>query len=109
MIPQQIPVGKKFDNGKPMMNLLPPEGLNEVAKVLTFGATKYGPHNWRNGLDYSRLLSATQRHINQYNSARCSDQDNESGISHLAHAACNLLMLIEFETLGMGNDDRWKK
>jgi len=90
-----------------MMNLLPPEGLSEVSKVLTFGATKYGAHNWRSGLQYSRLLSASMRHINAFNGGV--DIDPESGISHLAHAACNLLMLIEFEALGLGEDDRWEK
>lgn len=88
------------------MSLLPPAGLNEVAKVLTFGANKYGAHNWRSGIQYSRLLSATMRHLNSFNSGN--DLDGESGISHLAHAACNLLMLIEYQTLKLGKDDRWK-
>lgn len=38
-------IGKKFDNDKPMMNLLPFEALEEVAKVLTYGANKYGKDN----------------------------------------------------------------
>ena len=99
--------GKKDDQKKPMMSLLPPAGLNEVSKVLTFGANKYGAHNWRRGLTYSRLVSATMRHLNSWNSG--TDIDPESGISHLAHAACNLLMLIEYEKLGLGKDDRWRK
>jgi hypothetical protein len=81
--------------------------LNEVSKVLSFGADKYGTHNWRSGLTYSRLLSASMRHINSFNKGI--DIDPESGISHLAHAACNLLMLIEYQALDLGKDDRWGK
>ena len=39
--------GKKYDGEKPQMYLLPPKAITEVAKVLTFGASKYGPDNWR--------------------------------------------------------------
>ena len=39
--------GKKFDNEKPKMYLLPPKALIEVSKVLTFGAQKYDEENWR--------------------------------------------------------------
>jgi hypothetical protein len=39
--------GKKYDAGKPMMELIPPHAEIELAKVLTFGAEKYGPENWR--------------------------------------------------------------
>ena len=39
--------GLKFDSEKPRMDLLPPKAIFEVAKVLGFGAEKYGPENWR--------------------------------------------------------------
>ena len=39
--------GLKFDSEKPRMDLLPPKAISEVAKVLGFGAEKYGPENWR--------------------------------------------------------------
>jgi hypothetical protein len=98
--------GKKFDSQKPMMVLLPPTALTDVAKVLTFGANKYGAHNWREGIIHSRLLSATMRHVNSYINGE--DLDPESGINHLAHASCNLMMLLEYINLGLGKDDRWK-
>jgi hypothetical protein len=90
-----------------MMALLPPEALNEVAQVFTFGAKKYGADNWRAGLSYRRLLSATMRHVNAYNSGE--DIDSESGLSHTAHAVANLLMLCEYSLLDLGEDDRWTK
>ena len=54
-----------------------------------------------------RLIAAALRHVNAYNGGE--DCDPESGVSHIAHAACNLLMLIESKNLGLGTDDRWKK
>ncbi len=32
--------------------------------------------------------------------------DKESGINHLAHAAANLMMLLEYQNRGTGEDDR---
>ena len=40
-------LGRKFDNGKPQYSLLPPLALIEAVKVLTFGAKKYSPDNWK--------------------------------------------------------------
>lgn len=99
-------VGLKFDQGKPQLSLLPIEALEEIAKVLTFGAKKYNKGNWRKGLLYSRVLDAALRHIYAYNNKQ--DTDPETGISHLAHAACNLLFLLTYEKLGLGKqyDDR---
>lgn len=82
---------QKFDQNKPRMDLLDPQWLEGVARILTFGAEKYAAHNWRQGIEYSRLLAATQRHLNEF--AQGFVKDPESGESHLLHAACNLMML----------------
>lgn len=89
------------------MDLIPPLALNEVAKVFAFGANKYGDHNWRGGLNWSRLAGASLRHITAWISGETLDP--ESGCSHLAHAACNILMLLESGRLDLGKDDRWRK
>jgi len=99
--------GKKYDEKKPMMDLLPPEALTEIAKVLTFGAEKYDRGNWAKGLNYSRVISATLRHLNAYNAGE--DKDPESGMSHIAHAACNLTFLLHFIKHNPELDDRWTK
>lgn len=96
--------GKKFDSEKPRMALLPHESLEEIAKVLTFGSKKYGKNNWKGGLSYERLISASMRHIGQFNNGE--DKDPETGISHVAHAACNLLFLIWMEKNRQDLDDR---
>lgn len=95
--------GVKHDNEKPMMELLSPFALEQVAAVMTFGARKYSANNWRLGFKYSRLISAVLRHIMAYQ--RGEAKDPETGLSHLAHACCGLFMLLEFEVTGAGEND----
>ena len=95
--------GVKNDQEKPQMALLSPFALEEIAKVMTFGAKKYSENNWRNGFKYTRLLSAVMRHLNAYQKGEALDP--ETGLSHLAHASCGLLMLLEFEQTGAGEND----
>lgn len=99
--------GKKFDTGKPRMDLLPSDAIVEVAKVLTFGAQKYGDGNWANGLDHSRLYAAAERHLADYNAGN--DIDEESGLHALAHAACDILMLLWMIKHRPELDNRWIK
>jgi len=88
--------GKKYDGEKPQMYLLPPKAITEVAKVLTFGASKYGPENWRKLDDLqNRYSSAAMRHIFAHIDG--SVLDEESDLSHLAHAICCLLFKLEIE------------
>lgn len=88
--------GKKFDGGKPLMGCLPPHAELEIAKVLTFGAEKYGRDNWRT-LDslQTRYTDACMRHLNAYRRGEVVDE--ESGLHHLAHAMCCLMFKLEDE------------
>lgn len=97
--------GTKFDNGKPMMAYLDCNAIMQEAAVFTFGADKYAPWNWRNGLTMSRLLSASLRHIFQFLAGQ--DNDPESGLSHLAHARCNLAMAMWTLEHRKALDDRY--
>jgi len=99
--------GIKYDENKPAMDLLPAFPLIEVAKVLEFGAKKYGRFNWMKGMKWSRLTSATLRHIMKWNNGE--DVDEESNIHHLAHAACNILFLLDYAYRHADLDDRWIK
>lgn len=104
----ELKEGTKYDAGKPTTALLPSQPLLEIAKVLDYGASKYAPHNWTKGIKYSRVLSAAQRHMLAWNEGE--SVDPETGISHLAHAACNLLFLLDYEARNMIEfDDRRKK
>lgn len=98
--------GVKYDNNKPDVSLLPPEALLEIAKVFDFGKGKYSAHNWRGGFVWTRISSAVLRHI--YAWLKGEDKDPESGLSHLAHAACGLMFLLTFEVTKKGEDDRYK-
>jgi len=96
----------KFDDGKLPLHLLSTEAMNQTAAVLAFGAQKYAEHNWRKGFVWSRPLSAAMRHITAFNDGK--DRDPESGLSHLAHAACCIMFLLEFEKTHQHLDDRYK-
>jgi hypothetical protein len=88
--------GRKFDGGKPQYGLLPPLALEETAKVLTFGAQKYEPDNWKFVPDSKRrYFDALQRHLWQWKGGEQNDQ--ETGLSHLAHAMCCLMFLYEHD------------
>lgn len=95
---------KKNDQDKPDFTLIPQEALLEVSKVFTFGAKKYGRFNYSNATTRSRYIAAALRHINQY--LRNEDLDDETSISHLAHATASLMMGLDAIKLNKGEDDR---
>ena len=98
----------KHDNNKARMDLLSPIGMARLSEVLRFGASggKYEDHNWRKGLQWSRVIGATLRHLFSFMGGE--DKDPESGLSHVAHAMCNLMFLSEFEETHKELDDRYK-
>lgn len=88
--------GNKLDDGKARWDLLDFKHLNNVAEVLTAGAAKYSPDNWKKVPDAkNRYFAALLRHIAAYKQGELVDK--EDGLSHLAHAACNLMFLDYFE------------
>jgi hypothetical protein len=89
-------VGRKDDRMKLRYDLFPPESLRGIVKVLTYGAEKYGDENWKR-LEHaeSRYYAACMRHLEAWRSGEILDR--ESGIPHLAHAACGLVFLIWLE------------
>jgi hypothetical protein len=95
----------KFDAGKPPLGLISRTALEEEAKVMAYGVSKYGIHNWRAGMDFSRLMDAALRHV--YAFADGEDLDKETGLSHLAHARCCLAFLLEYQGKSLGTDDRF--
>lgn len=97
----------KNDDGKPRLDLLPPELMLAVGQVLAFGAKKYGDRNWELGMRWGRAYAAMQRHLLAWWAGE--DTDDETGFSHLAHAACCVAFLLAYEQRGIGEDDRPKK
>ena len=85
-------IGMKFDMDKPDYSLMPFGALDEVTKVLTYGAKKYDRHNWQHVADI-RYQAALMRHFSKYMQGE--QNDPETGISHLAHMACSVLFLLQ--------------
>lgn len=102
----ELTEGTKYDSGKVPLELLPTQALEEVARVLDFGQKKYASWNWAKGFKWTRLIGAAIRHIYAYQ--RGEDKDPESGLSHLSHAACCILFLLQHEISNLGEDDRYK-
>lgn len=82
----------KYDSGKPRFSLIDPKFMLEFAQVMTMGAEKYGADNWKtieNAIP--RYKDALHRHLNAFEQGKMDDE--ESGLSHLAHVAANAMFL----------------
>ena len=88
----------KADAGKPKLTLVPHQIIYDVAEVREYGNNKYpegGPDNWKQ-VDVQRYRDALFRHLLAY----LDDPhgvDEESGIEHYKHMACNMAFLCEME------------
>ena len=97
---------EKFDLGKPEHHLLPSLAIEEITKAMTYGAEKYEAYNWTvgKGIKWSRYFNACLRHLWKF--WRGIRKDEESGLSHLAHAGACVLILLELCLIRKGIDDR---
>lgn len=94
----------KYDGEKAEYHLIPLEVLPPVGRVLEYGAQKYGAHNWRKGMKWSRLFNSTLRHLFAW---WCGEEtDPESGESHLAHVVINVMFLLSYKINQNGEDNR---
>lgn len=90
--------GMKFDGGKRDFTLLPWAAVEEIVKVLEFGARKYERDNWKKVEDAQhRYTKAAFRHLIAYNNREINDP--ESGLPHLAHLGCCILFLLALEKI----------
>lgn len=101
-----IYLGKKHDQSKPDLSLLPREFLDEVSKAFMHGEKKYGRYNYLGGMDWHRLVGAALRHLTAFNDGE--DLDPESGNSHLGHAGASIAMLLVYIKRNLGKDTRHK-
>ena len=85
----------KADAGKPRPTLVPVSLIRAVTAVREYGCRKYhDPNNWKQ-VEPQRYRDALYRHWLEYLSG--APIDEESGLPHLWHCACNLAFLIEME------------
>lgn len=94
--PQNAPqAGMKFDTDKPKFSLIPRGVLGAVVRVLTFGAKKYAPDNWKK-IEPERYYDALWRHVEAYRNGE--QHDPETKEHHLAHAICCLMFMLWLDT-----------
>lgn len=86
----------KADGGKPRPTLVPPSLMEAVTAIREYGCSKYhDPDNWKR-VEPQRYRDAAYRHWLAYLKDPHS-VDEESGLPHLWHLACNVSFLIELE------------
>ena len=84
----------KNEEGKYRPTLLYTSFIKEVSRVRMYGIKKYGEpgDDWKT-TEAIRHFDAMLRHIFAFLDGE--EVDSESGLSHLAHAATNLMFEIE--------------
>lgn len=96
-------VGMKNDvkDGKIRWELVPLDLIEWVAKVYTFGATKYKAYSWQHigktedgTNEFQRYKAALLRHLVAHEKGEFLDP--ESGLPHLAHVLWNAIAMLYF-------------
>lgn len=84
-----------YKDHKLRWDLLPLKEIEDIVKVYTAGADKYGPNNWQNLSDgYNRYKGAMLRHLMEYEKGNTTDE--ETGCLHLAQVAWNAIAMLYF-------------
>lgn len=95
----------KHDEGKLQLHLVPPQIIRDIAEVRMYGNAKYGdPDNWKT-VEKWRYVDALLRHLLLYLEDP-DGVDEESGIKHYKHAACNLAFICEMESSSMRGGEK---
>lgn len=91
--------GRKDDAEKPRWDLVPYKAMGKVVDVLTAGAKKYAPENWRLVPDARpRYFAAGMRHFTDWwLGKKLDDGPGGTGLPSLACVMCCVLFLLELE------------
>ena len=98
--------GKKLDQGKAPIHLVPTEIVVGIAMAFGMGAEKYGEWNYREGISYTRLIDSLLRHTLAFLNGE--DNDPESGYPHTWHIGANIAMLEWMRVNKPELDNRYK-
>lgn len=96
----------RHNSGKPRWYLVDFDALEDLVKVLEFGAKKYDENNWKKGLKTTEIVESLIRHISAY--LRGEDNDPESGLPHSGHIMCNAMFLSYMHKFKPSFDTRRK-
>lgn len=86
----------RFNEEKPKLSYILqfPHVIEALARIMELGGEKYGDGNWKlGGKPDKEYLDSMMRHLQAFMSGETYDQD--SGCSHVGHAAWNLCALLE--------------
>jgi hypothetical protein len=103
--------GLRYNAGKTLMELTPPEWEHALADVTTQGSKKYEKRNWERGMDWSIMVGCMKRHLTKFLVGERYDGDEfdieagTTGCHHLAMVAWNALALMSYDLRGIGNND----
>lgn len=98
--------GLRHNKGKNRLELVPPELIEGVGKVLTMGASKYADRNWELGMSWGTVIGCLKRHLMAFEKGI--DYDAESGELHIDHVLTNALFLKYYYKHYPQGDDRPK-
>lgn len=100
--------GARYNTGKTSFHFIPLHLLAGATRVFQKATTRpvnpYPKWNWAKGMQWSVPYDCALRHLDAW--YRGEERDPDTGESHLAHAMCNLLMLIHYADTYTEGDDR---
>lgn len=89
----------KHDEGKLQISLVPTQIIRDIAEVRMYGNKKYKDlNNWK-VVEKQRYIDALLRHLLAYLD-NPNSVDEESGIPHYKHMACNMAFICDLEVHG---------
>jgi hypothetical protein len=95
----------RFGHAKPPLGLVPGAALVHVSEALRDGSDKYGAANWRQDPVTSQTyFDAALRHLFAWQDGE--DTDPKSKVHHLAHAATNMMIILDAMEAGTLIDAR---
>lgn len=95
--------GLRYNEGKNLLEIIPPEWVWGLGMVLTRGSVKYTIRNWERGMRWSICVGCALRHIFKF---VCGERyDPETGCHHMFMAAWNCCALATYDIRGIGEDD----
>lgn len=104
----KLKLGIRENNLKLRWRNFPMFLIRPLIEVAHFGEQKYETFNFLKGQTVSNCMDSIKRHLDSFEDPDQSDNDNESGITHLAHIAWNALVAAYMIKKRPELDDRYR-